>query len=440
MLGAILGDMVGAPYEFDYYNIKTTDFPLLSIDSHFTDDTVMTVAVAHALMDTYGKSDEEVKAAVVERMQQYGKLYPYAGYGEMFSDWLQSSSPQPYNSYGNGSAMRVSSVGWLYFDLEETLHAAKLTAEVTHNHPEGVKGAQAVAAAIFLARSNIDKERIAEYLEGQFGYDLKTPLADIREEYEMDESCQGSVPQAIRAFLEGESYEKVIRLAVSIGGDSDTIACIAGGIAEAFYGLPVDLQEEAMDRLDGELRAQVRRFAVFCEEHKEEEIRRRQDKDIFRVLDEYSPNISGYPPIEKAIEEWYAGGINAAMSPIWEAMAQGIREGVRVLVPIYVPEEIVKQFRTEKLASGIPFIGKENVPIQMKTFSAGRGMHWAVAFTSEEELDKGTPTSRMPMPLKELLENAAQWKTCAGIIINAWGSKMIITKDIIDNILSMAGG
>lgn len=254
MLGAILGDMIGAPYEFDHNNIKTTEFPLLSYRSHFTDDTVMTVAVARALRLSYGRSDEVICETLVREMQTFGTKYPNAGYGGRFRGWLHEKNPQPYNSYGNGSAMRVSPAGWMYPTLEETLHAAELTARVTHNHPEGIKGAKATAAAIFLARAGQEKDALGDYLEREFGYDLTTSLDVIRPDYHMDETCQGSVPQAIRAFLEGNSYEEVIRLAVSIGGDSDTIACIAGGIAEAYYGLPEDLKQECLNRLDDTLR------------------------------------------------------------------------------------------------------------------------------------------------------------------------------------------
>lgn len=263
MLGAILGDMIGAPYEFDHNNIKTTVFPLLGRRSCFTDDTVMTVAVARALRLTYGQNDEVICEALVREMQNFGASYPDAGYGGRFFGWLYAKNPQPYNSFGNGSAMRVSAAGWLYPTLKETLHAAELTARVTHNHPEGIKGAKAIAAAIFLARAGQKKDAIKEYLEREFGYDLDTPLDVIRPNYHMDETCQGSVPQAIRAFWEGSCYEEVVRLAVSIGGDSDTIACIAGSLAEAYYGLPEDLKRECMDRLDETLRAEVMAYQEF---------------------------------------------------------------------------------------------------------------------------------------------------------------------------------
>ncbi len=259
MYGAITGDMIGAPYEFDR-SPKVKEFPLFSRDSEFTDDSVMTVAVAEALMDTIGKDDETVKAALVDSMQKWGHRYPYAGYGGMFAQWLRTKNPQPYGSYGNGSAMRVSSAGWLYDTLEETRHAASLTAEVTHNHPEGIKGAEATAAAIFLARNGKSKDEIKAYIIREFGYDLSRTCDEIRPTYFHVETCPKTVPEAITAFLEGTDYEDVIRTAVSLGGDCDTLTCIASGMAEAFYGMPDFIKEECRRRLPDDMKAVCERF------------------------------------------------------------------------------------------------------------------------------------------------------------------------------------
>ena len=247
MLGAIFGDIVGSVYEFE--NTNDYDFRLLSRWSRPTDDSYMTLAVAKALMETEGQDDDTVREAVTREMHDIGRRYPGAGYGGRFRVWLMSDDPRPYNSYGNGSAMRVSAAGWLYDTLEETLHAAKLTAEPTHGHPEGIKGAQAIAAAIFMARTGATKGEIKEYISDTFDYDLSRTLDEIRPGYAFYEICQKSVPEAIIAFLEGNDYEDVIRLAVSLGGDSDTIACMAGSIAEAFYGMPDEYKEEVMNRL-----------------------------------------------------------------------------------------------------------------------------------------------------------------------------------------------
>ena len=255
MFGALLGDIIGSAYEFDAYNCKSKDFPLFSRRSTFTDDTVMTLAVADALMKVTAEDDDEtIKRELVRSMQAIGRRYPYCGYGGRFIGWMFSDHPQPYNSYGNGSGMRVSPVGWFYNDLDTVLRMAKLTADVTHNHPEGVKGAQSIAAAIFLARTGKSKADIKAYVEQQFGYDLDRTCDEIRPTYHHVESCQESVPESIIAFLEGTDYEDVIRTAVSIGGDSDTIADMAGAIAEAFYGVPEELKQECRDRLPEELR------------------------------------------------------------------------------------------------------------------------------------------------------------------------------------------
>ncbi len=255
MLGAIIGDMVGAPFEFDRGN-KSKEFQLFSGYSHWTDDSVMTIAVADALLSVEKDAeDDAIRTSVIEHMRKWGKAYPYAGYGTGFSEWLDSDNPKPYGSYGNGSAMRVSSVGWLYDDLERTQDVASLTADVTRNHVEGIKGAEAVAAAIFLARTGSSKAEIKEYVEFECRYDLSRTCDEIRPTYHHIESCQETVPEAITAFLEGEDFEDVIRTAVSLGGDCDTLTCIAGSMAEAFYGVPEDMEKECRRRLEKDMLA-----------------------------------------------------------------------------------------------------------------------------------------------------------------------------------------
>ena len=260
MYGAILGDIIGSPYEFDQGN-KSKDFPLFSKNSTYTDDTVMTLAVAGAFMQVRpDMSDAEIKEELVRFMQYFGRHYPYAGYGGMFRRWLRSDDPQPYGSYGNGSAMRVSAAAWLFEDLQTVRRMARLSAEVTHNHPEGIKGAESVAAAIFLARTGCSKEQIKAYIEEQFGYDLGRTCDEIRPGYYHKESCQETVPEAITAFLEGNSFEDVIRTAVSLGGDCDTLTAIAGSIAEGFYGVSVELKEQCRRRLPKRLREVLEDF------------------------------------------------------------------------------------------------------------------------------------------------------------------------------------
>jgi ADP-ribosylglycohydrolase len=250
MLGAIAGDVIGSVYEAS--PIKTVDFPLFGAGSTFTDDTVLTVAVADAILnDTdYGVT-----------IKRYGRQYPQAGYGGSFYKWLMQTGYKPYNSWGNGSAMRVSPVGFAFDSVESVLGEARSTAEVTHNHPEGIKGAQATALATYLARIGEDRETIRAEIEVRFGYDLSRELAEIRQGYQFDVSCQGSVPESIVAFLMSTGVEDAIRKAISLGGDADTMAAIAGGIAEGAYGsVPEAIVVEVRRRLPAALWTVIEAF------------------------------------------------------------------------------------------------------------------------------------------------------------------------------------
>lgn len=260
MIGAILGDIIGSPYEFDRGS-KSKEFPLFSKYSTFTDDTVMTIAVCRAFLDVKpDASDDLILKSVEENLRKFGKMYPNAGYGGMFSRWLRNPDMKAYNSYGNGSAMRVSSVAWLFDNIEDVRNAARLSALVTHNHIEGIKGAEATASAIFLARTGHSKAEIKEYIEREFAYKLNRTCDEIRPNYRHTETCMETVPEAITAFLEGESFEDVIRTAVSLGGDCDTLTAIAGSIAEGFYGVPDELKEECRKRLPEPLLAVLNEF------------------------------------------------------------------------------------------------------------------------------------------------------------------------------------
>ena len=267
MYGAILGDIIGSPYEFDRGN-KTKDFPLFTWRSEFTDDTVMTIAVAEAFLDARPDADDDwIRRRLISSMRHWGSRYPYAGYGARFIRWLGCKVPEPYGSYGNGSAMRVSSVGWLYDDLETVRRMARLSASVSHDHPEGLKGAEATAGAIFLARTGHSKADIRAFAQS-LGYDLSRTCDQIRPDYRHVESCQETVPEAITAFLEGESFEDVIRTAVSLGGDCDTLTCIAGSIAEAFYGVPEELKAACRERLEEDLLRILDWFGEWLEERR----------------------------------------------------------------------------------------------------------------------------------------------------------------------------
>lgn len=250
MLGAIAGDIIGSVYEWG--ELKTKEFPLFRGDNSFTDDTVLTVAVADSILSNadYGS-----------KLREYYHAYPAAGYGARFRQWAEGNDPAPYYSWGNGSAMRVSPVGYAYLTLAAVLDQAAASASVTHNHPEGIKGAQATAGAIFLARNKKTKAEIKDWVTITFGYQLDEPIAEIRKDYEFDQSCQGTVPAAIRAFLESTDFTDAIRNAISLGGDSDTLACITGGIAEAYYGeVPPTIAAEVYRILDDRLRQIVINF------------------------------------------------------------------------------------------------------------------------------------------------------------------------------------
>ena len=262
MYGAILGDIIGSPYEFDQGS-KTKDFPLFTQESEFTDDTVMTIAVADAFLDAPPRK-WILRKRLIDALHKYGAAYPAAGYGGRFMMWLMNGSREPYNSCGNGSAMRVASVAWLFDDLETVRKMAALSAEVTHNHPEGIKGAEATAAVIFLGRTGSTKAEIKAYVEKEFGYDLSRTCDEIRPHYYHVETCQETVPEAITAFLEGESFEDVIRTAVSLGGDCDTLTCIAGSMAEGFYGVPEELKHACRAKLPLKLLQVLQRFEEAC--------------------------------------------------------------------------------------------------------------------------------------------------------------------------------
>lgn len=250
MLGAIAGDIIGSVFEGS--GRKDTDFPLFSSRSAYTDDTVLTVAVAAVLLES---------GDYASTLRRYGRQYPDHGYGGSFYQWLHDDSIGPYNSWGNGSAMRVSPVGYAAKTVDEVLREAQRSAAVTHNHPEGVRGAQATALAVFLAHYGASKSELRHELTERFGYDLDRSVEEIRPGYAFDVSCQGSVPEAIICFLDSSDLEGAIRFAVSLGGDADTMACIAGGIAEAFYGgVPEVIEGEVRNRLPEDLLDIVDRF------------------------------------------------------------------------------------------------------------------------------------------------------------------------------------
>ena len=434
MLGAIFGDIVGSVYEVN--NTKREDFPLLSKWSHPTDDSMMTLAVAKALMKTWGRSDDEIKAELVRSMQLQGRRHPHAGYGRAFAKWLYDNNPQPYNSFGNGSAMRVSPVGWLYQTLEDTLHVAALTAEVTHNHPEGIKGAQAIAASVFLARAGASKEEIFVYAMKFYGEKMVRTLEEIRPGYEFDVSCQGSVPEAIIAFYESQSYEDAIRKAVSIGGDSDTIACMAGAIAEAFYGMPGKLKRKALQILDPYCADIVRQFRQFCSEH---------DRTI---REGWREEITPKDPCESLKSNW---AIEALLDRIYQEREKGIKD--INLLPFFsilhycisvggefiVPIEIKSGFPADlsKVQPGDTYTSEEETTFVLRYIIGDDNNEALPVFTSESELEKGDPTSSMTLPMEQCMQIALDTDNLEGMVINPHGNCFIMDKETLKRFLDL---
>ena len=303
MLGAIIGDIVGSRFEF--HNIKSKDFALFTERSAATDDSIMTLAVAKAIMETdraikarageAGEFARLLEAQAVKTMRELGRRYPNRGYGGNFHRWLFSETPEPYGSYGNGAAMRITPVGDIARSEEEARLLSLAVTGVTHNHPEGFKGAEAVAVAVFMARQGALKDEIRQKISGVY-YPLDFTIQGIRDDYRFDVSCQGTVPQAIAAFLESESFEDALRTAISLGGDSDTLAAITGSVAEAYYGVPEDLARTALSYLDGDLRAVYRDWAEFTAG--------RAGRVKFKVLTKYNERLTE----ADAFGEWIVDG------------------------------------------------------------------------------------------------------------------------------------
>ena len=269
MIGAIIGDIIGSTYEFENI-INSKDFNLFTRASSFTDDTVMTIAVGQALVNTYKEKDIiKIQQELIKQMQSFGysypSFYPNLGYGARFKYWLTEKNPEPYNSFGNGSGMRVSSVAWLYDNLEDINKYAEITASVSHNHPEGIKGACAIASAIYLARQNKSKEEIKKYIEDRFKYTFEA-ISEIRKWHTFDETCQVTVPIAIQAFFEGKDFEDVLINAIYAGGDTDTIACMACSIAEAYYKIPDKFLEFCYSKIALDLKIALKNFLILVKE------------------------------------------------------------------------------------------------------------------------------------------------------------------------------
>lgn len=423
MYGAIFGDIIGSRFEFDRGG-KTTKFKLFTKASQFTDDTVMTVAIGQALLQA-GKeaSVEEIRDACTAAMRTWGRSYPNAGYGGRFGRWLFAAHPQPYNSYGNGSAMRVSAAGWLYDTLERTLEVAKATAEVTHNHPEGIKGAQCTAAVIFLARTGSEKAAIRDYVIRQFGHNLSETLEQLRARHAHDESCQDTLPKALTAFFTGESYEEAVRNAVSLGGDTDTIGAIAGSMAEAMYGVPAVTFAEGMTYLSEDLTAVLKQF----------------DAALGRGKDEPGADYADNRYIKMAVANFYEKHDEQALFTILDVLLKRIMDDGQAPAPMVDVNHTTARFDPATMCIGAEIQLDEDLRLRFDTMRDGDGKLWIPLFTDDEELDRGDTTNiRMNASIRTILDTGLHSENAEGVVINPFGDPLTLPKDILAVLLERA--
>ena len=418
MLGAIFGDIVGSVYEFN--NTNNYNFKLLSRHSEATDDTMMTLAVAKGLLEAQGLSDEEVKDSIIDAMKEVGQRYPDAGYGGMFYRWVLSDDRKPYRSYGNGSAMRVSAAGWLYDTLEETLHYARLSAEVTHNHPEGIKGAEATAAAIFLARTGKSKTFIKTYIVENYGYDLSKTVKEISRRYHGEEICQISVPDALICFLESESYIDTIRKAVSIGGDSDTLACIAGGIAEAYYGMDEEYQIEAVNRLDDYQKEILKRFHAYLQQKETHEDYLEKNRML-----------------REAIALLYEENSKEHLLHVYETLVCLMQLHGSVLMPC-ISNKI--PIDPDEIKAGDTIQLEEDLHLKFVTYEDGQGNSALPCFTDEEELRAADLANNVVLScsLYDMLSSIVSDEGIQGLLINPANQSFLLERGIIPALLEEA--
>ena len=412
MYSAILGDIIGSPFEFDRGD-KTKDFKLFSRRSHFTDDSVMTLAVCEALLKVgQDATVKEIEDTVISSMQSWGRRYPHEGYGGYFRRWLTARHPEPYNSFGNGSAMRVSAAGWLYDSLEKTRVVAKATANVTHNHPEGIKGAEATASAIFMARNGSSKEEIKKYIENEFHYDLNRTLDEIRPSFHMDETCQKTVPEAIIAFLEARDFEDAIRNAVSLGGDTDTLGAITGSIAEAYFGISETLISECRNRINKDMRDVVDAFYSSVRHHND--------------------SLNTNQMIEKAIDQYYVHNDKEGMILFMDMLLNAIKQGGELVVPYITKNSFLSKEQINSITIGDTFTLDHNVKLKMETVKDASGKEWLGVFTSTEEMHKGSSGNvQINQSILSILRLALDLEEINGIVINPFGKYMQVSKAMI---------
>lgn len=427
MYGAILGDIIGSRFEFDRGG-KTKKFELFTKESEFTDDTVMTVAVADGLMKAGPDATvEEIRQSVTKSMQAWGRKYPNAGYGTRFIYWLDEEHPTPYGSWGNGSAMRVSAAGWLYNSLERTREAARATAEVSHNHPEGIKGAECTAAVMFLSRLHIDKDFIRQFVIREFGYDLSKSVDELRPLHAHIESCMDSMPKALVSFFEGNSYEDVVRNAVSLGGDTDTIGAIAGAMAEAYYGIPEEIIESGKKFLPNEMQQVIDSFT---------EIKESVDQTQEEAL-EYVGN----EPIREAVTLLKAAKTDDERVTFFyrllNALAQRMVENADAPTPFVDVNQVIDAAELFSHLGEESFKMDRELRLKMDTMTDPEGNLWFPLFTGNRELAKGEAANvTVNCPIETILRMGLSDESVKGVVINPFGNPFILTKDLLENFLA----
>ena len=419
MYGAILGDIVGSRFEFDR-GPWTKDFEFVTDEDKWTDDSVMTIAVAEGLIEAgRDATTTGIEEACTRSMQKWGQRYPYAGYGTRFIGWVLAKDPKPYGSYGNGSAMRVSAVGWVYDSLERTREVARATANVSHNHPEGIKGAECTAAVIYLGRTGVSKEGIKDYVIKEFGYDFSETLEEMRARHKHDETCQDSLPKALRSFIDGESYEDVVRNAISLGGDTDTIAAIAGAMAEGFFDMPIMLRGECLRLVEDDMREILKRF--------DQVIGRGSSEDNDQYVDN-APLDAAYMIFQDETDE---NKRTEAFITFLNILAKRISEEAMVPMPFADVNNVMFQ-GIEEVKVGDTIQLKEEVSLRMDTMKDGEENEWLPLFLSKRELNKGQVANIiMPVAIIDVLKYALEWDSVQGVVINPFGKPLTVRKNMI---------
>lgn len=428
MYGAILGDVVGSRFEFDR-GPWTKDFEFITERCNWTDDSVMTVAVAEALMNAGKDADVEIiKKECIKSMKKWGQKYPNAGYGARFIHWVLTDEHTPYNSLGNGSAMRVSAVGWLYDSLERTRKVAKATAEVSHNHPEGIKGAECTAAVMFLARTGVNKDEIKEYVTKEFGYDISKTVDEMRPLHRHDETCMDALPKALISFFEGESYEDVVRNAVSLGGDTDTIAAIAGAMAECFFDMPLIRRAECKAAVEDDMAEVMDRFDVLLGRVNEE--------------DDHSDDYIDNAPLDAALmlflSEEDEDKKTEGFITFLNILAKRVSENARVPMPFCdVNNVLLKGVDIENAMPGDEVKLEEDVRLKMDTMTDSEGKLWIPLFLNNRELNKGkTANIIMPAYIYDILKFGLNWSDIEGVVINPFGRAFTMNKNLLERFLA----